>query len=162
MDSPAFDPTTGPRPRRLLIALAVSAAVHGVLVLELAFDVLGIGGGFGLGSGRGLGAGGGAGLGEPRKREIDALQDLPAPVPPRDPTADEKLRELLKPARPEAVALPRTEAPRLGTPVVQFARPARPLGSGVDLGSRFASAGAGAGGLGTGGGGGAGWSPGSA
>jgi hypothetical protein len=43
--------------------------------------------------------------------------------------------------------------------VVQFARPARPLGSAIDLGSRFASTGAGVGGLGVGGGGGGmGWS----
>src|SRR5262249_28191082 len=110
----------------------------------------------------GCGAGGGAGLGAPRKHEISALQDVPQPVPPRDPTADEKLRELLKPARPDAVVLPRAEAPRVGSPVVQFARPARPLGAGVDLGSRFASAGVGSGGLGLGGGGGSGLSLGNA
>jgi len=160
----AFDPTTGPRPRRLVAALAISAVVHGLLVLELAFDVFGIAGGFGIGSGWGfgIGAGGGAGLGATRKREIYALQDVPQPVPPRDPTADEKLRELLKPARPDAVVLPRAEAPRVGSPVVQFARPARPLGAGVDLGSRFASAGVGSGGLGLGGGGGSGLSLGNA
>src|SRR5205814_4314033 len=45
------------------------------------------------------------------------------------------------------------------SPTVHFAPPARPVGAGVDLGSRFASAGAGVGGFGVGGGGGgAGWS----
>src|SRR5439155_16808138 len=62
----------------------------------------------------------------------------------------------------EAIAIVHEAPAHPATPVVHFARPARPLGSGVDLGSRFASAGAGAGGFGTGGGGGAGWSLGSA
>ena len=87
---------------------------------------------------------------------------MPQPVPPTDPAADKALKELLAPARPEAVAIVHEAPAHATTPVVRFARPARPLGSGVDLGSRFASAGAGVGGFGTGGGGGAGWSLGSA
>ncbi len=156
----AFEMTTGPRASRLLAALGASAALHAVLVLLLVFDVVGPGGGLGLGVGPGLGigAGGGAGLGE-RRREIFALTDLPAPVPPSDPATDEKLRELLRPVGGEAITVPRADLPRTATsPVIQFARPARPLGSGVDLGARFASAGAGVGGIGGGGGGGAGWS----
>jgi len=160
ISTPAFETTTGPRPLRSLAALAVSAGLHGVLALLLYFDVLGPGGGFGLGIGPGvgIGEGGGVGLGN-RRREIYALQDLPAPVPPNDPAAERALKELLQPARPEAVALPREAVPRQATsPVVHFAAPARPLGAGVDLGSRFASSGAGMGGFGGGGGGGAGWS----
>jgi hypothetical protein len=144
----------------LLTALGASTLAHAVLALLLVFDVLGPGGGFGLGIGPGfgLGAGGGAGLGE-KRREIFSLKDLPEPVPPSDPAADEELKEMLKPARPEAIVMPRQQVPKAPTsPVVHFARPAKPLGSGVDLGSRFASAGAGVGGLGGGGGGGAGWS----
>ena len=87
---------------------------------------------------------------------------MPEPVPPTDPAAAKALQELLAPARPEAVAIVHEAPAHATTPVVRFARPARPLGSGVDLGSRFASAGAGVGGFGTGGGGGAGWSLGSA
>jgi hypothetical protein len=59
-----------------------------VLALLVWFDVAGLGGGFGLGVGPGfgIGAGGGAGLGEKKRRGIFSLQDLPAPVPPSDPT----------------------------------------------------------------------------
>jgi hypothetical protein len=156
-----FATTTGPRPRRLLGAFGASALAHAVLALMLVFDVLGAGGGFGLGIGPGfgIGGGGGAGLGEKKRREIFSLKDLPTPVPPSDPSADEKLKELLKPDKAEAIVMPRQQVPKVATsPVVHFSRPARPLGSGVDLGSRFASAGAGVGGLGGGGGGGAGWS----
>jgi hypothetical protein len=155
--SAVFDSTIGPSPARLATALGASVALHALLILLLAFDVLGPGGGFGLGVGPGfgIGSGGGVGLGQGKRREIFALEDLPEPVPPSDLEADEKLRELLRPARPEAIAMPRSPVPRQATsPVVQFARPARPLGAGVDLGSRFASAGAGAGGFGLGGGGG--------
>ncbi len=157
----APEATTGPRPRRLLAALATSTAAHAVLALMIIFDVLGAAGGFGLGVGPGfgMGAGGGAGLGAVRRREIFSLQDLPTPVPPRDPAAEQALKELLQPARPEAVAVPEQPVPRPTSPVVHFSRPTRPVGAGVDLGSRFASAGAGSGGLGLGGGGGgAGWS----
>jgi hypothetical protein len=149
-------PTTEPSARRTLAAFGVSAAAHAVLALLLFFDVLGPGGGFGLGIGPGfgIGAGGGAGTGE-KRREIFSLKDLPAPVPPSDPAADEKLKEMLKPERAQAIAMPRQDVPRPATSaVVHFSRPARPLGSGVDLGSRFASAGAGVGGFGGGGGGG--------
>jgi hypothetical protein len=55
--------------------------------------------------------------------------------------------------------VPSPAVPRPTSPTVHFAPPARPVGAGVDLGSRFASAGAGVGGFGVGGGGGgAGWS----
>ena len=148
--------TTEPRPRRILAAFTASASAHALLALLLFFDVLGPGGGFGLGIGPGfgIGAGGGAGMGE-KRREIFSLQDLPAPVPPSDPAADEKLKEMLQPERAQAIAMPRREIPRPATsPVVNFSRPARPIGAGVDLGSRFASAGAGVGGFGGGGGGG--------
>ena len=153
-------PTTGPRPQRLIVALAASAALHGVLLVALVFDVVGLGGGFGLGIGPGfgLGAGGGAGLGPVKQREIFSLQDLPTPVPPRDPEAERALQAILQPTRPDAVAMPHEAPPRPTSPVVQFARPTRPVGAGIDLGSRFASTGAGVGGLGGGGGGGAGWS----
>src|SRR5689334_7401112 len=107
------DTTTGPQPRRLLAALATSTAAHAVLALLIAFDVLGAAGGFGLGIGPGfgMGSGGGLGLGQARRREIFSLQDLPTPVPPRDPTADETLKALLQPARPEAVAIPQQAVP---------------------------------------------------
>jgi hypothetical protein len=156
-----FVATTRPRPRRLLAALATSTAAHLVLALMMIFDVLGAGGGFGLGIGPGFGfgAGGGAGLGKARRREIFSLEDIPTPVPPSDPTADRTLKELLQPARPDVVAVPQPTAPKPTSPVVHFARPTKPVGAGIDLGSRFASTGAGSGGFGIGGGGGgAGWS----
>src|SRR5881398_3941531 len=158
------DAGTRPRPWRLAASVGVSAMAHGVLGLLVFFDVLGAGGGFGLGVGPGfgIGSGGAAGLGQARRREIFSLEDVPEPVPPTDPAAEKALKELLAPARPEAVAVVHEAPAHPTTPVVHFARPARPLGSGVDLGSRFASAGAGVGGFGTGGGGGAGWSLGSA
>ena len=157
----AFESTTGPRPRRLIGGIAVSATAHAILLLLLFFDVLGPGGGFGLGIGPGfgIGAGGGAGLGAKKRREIFSLQDLPTPTPPSDPTPDKTLHELLAPTATPAVVVPHQAPIPTATPVVHFARPARPLGSGIDLGSRFASSGAGMGGLGIGGGGGgAGWS----
>src|SRR5207245_11645054 len=65
----------------------------------------------------------------------------------------------LKPATAQAIVVPPPAVPRPSSPTVHFAPPARPVGAGVDLGSRFASAGAGVGGFGIGeGGGGAGWS----
>jgi von Willebrand factor type A domain len=148
--------SVGPRPKRLLSAFAVSAGLHLVLALLLIFDVAGVGGGFGLGVGPGfgIGAGGGVGLGEKRRREIFSIEDLPDLVPPSDPKNDEAIKELLVPARPQRIAVPQQQAPKPTSPVVNFARPARPLGSGADLGSRFASAGAGVGGIGLGGGGG--------
>jgi hypothetical protein len=161
--TPYFQTTSGPRAQRLASALAVSSALHALLALLVYFDVVGLGGGFGLGvgSGVGVGAGGGAGLGE-RRREIYALKDLPTPVPPQDPDAERLLEELLQPARPQAVVLPRPATPRTTTsPVVRFAAPPKPIGAGTDLGSRFAAAGAGAGGFGGGGGGGSGLSLGS-
>src|SRR5262249_51855396 len=154
-------PTTGPRPRRLLAALATSTAAHVLLAFMIVFDVMGAGSGFGLGVGPGfgLGAGGGAGLGQARRREIFSLEDLPTPVPPNDPAAEEALKAVLQPARPQAIAVPHEAVPKPTAPVVPFARPTRPVGAGIDLGSRLASAGAGSGGLGLGGGGGgAGWS----
>src|SRR5207244_11311169 len=121
----------------------------------------GAGGGFGLGIGPGfgVGSGGGMGLGPQRRREIFSLEDLPTPVPPNDPNAEQALKELLKPATAQAIVVPSPAVPRPTSPTVHFAPPARPVGAGVDLGSRFASAGAGVGGFGVGGGGGgAGWS----
>jgi hypothetical protein len=150
-----------PRPARLVAALALSAVVHVVLALLVVFDVAGAGGGFGLGVGPGfgVGAGGGLGLGAVKRRQIFSLTDLPEPVRPDDPLANETIATLLAPARARAIAIPRQAPPRASSPVVHFARPARPLGSGTDLGSRFVAAGAGIGGFGVGGGGGgAGWS----
>src|SRR2546428_2810761 len=116
--SQVSEPTTGARPRRLLAALATSTAAHALLGLMMFFDVLGAGGGFGLGIGPGfgIGAGGGFGLGEKRRREIFSLQDLPTPVPPSDPAAEQTLKELLQPARPQAIPLPPQAAPRTNAP----------------------------------------------
>ena len=156
---PVPPPTTGPRPRRLAAALATSAALHAVLALLVVFDVVGTGGfGLGAGPGFGMGSGGGAGLGQKRRREIFSLTDLPEPVRPPD---EQALKDLLVPARPVPVAIPQAALPRTAAPVVQFARPARPVGSGLDLAARFAATGAGVGGLGVGGGGGGGGSLGS-
>src|SRR5262249_59285918 len=81
------------------------------------------------------------------------------PPPPGAPPPEKTLHELLAPTANPAVVVPHQAPIPTATPVVHFARPARPLGSGIDLGSRFASSGAGMGGLGIGGGGGgAGWS----
>src|SRR5579862_9075034 len=145
-------PTTAPRPRRLLAALATSTVAHTLLAFMVVFDVLGAGSGFGLGVGPGfgLGAGGGAGLGQARRREIFSLQDLPTPVPPNDPAAEDALKAILQPQRPDAIAVPHEAVPKSTSPVVHFARPTRPVGAGIDLGSRFASAGAGSGGGGGG------------
>jgi hypothetical protein len=157
MPSPSFDTgTTGPRPRRLAAALGASAVLHVVLALLLAFDIVGQGLGFGLGFGPGfgIGAGGGVGLGQAKRREIFSLQDLPEPVPPRDPAADEAMKELLKPSKPQLAAIPQQQVARPTSPVVHFSRPSKPIGAGVDLGARFSSSGAGSGGFGIGGGGG--------
>jgi hypothetical protein len=155
-------PTTGPRPGRLAATLAASIGLHVVFALLMIFDVAGIGGGFGLGvgPGYGIGTGGGVGLGEKKRREIYSLEDIPEPVRPRDAAVDEELKKLLVPAQAQAVNIPQPARPVVTTaPVVHFARPAKPVGAGVDLGARFASAGAGVGGLGIGGGGGgSGWS----
>ena len=163
--APPTTPTAGPRPARFFAALTGSVAAHVVLALLLIFDVAGIGGGFGLGVGPGfgIGAGGGAGLGQKKRRQIFSLEDIPEPVRPQNPNNDEALKELLVPNRPQAVSVPQPARPVAAAPVIHFARPSRPIGAGVDLGARFASAGAGLGGLGLGGGGGgAGWSLGSA
>src|SRR5581483_11113116 len=151
----SLHPTTGPRTRRLAAALATSTGAHALLALMIFFDVAGLGGGLGLGIGPGfgVGAGGGMGLGAKRRREIFSLEDIPTPVPPKDPDA-QALKEVMAPARPEAVAIPQAAVPRPTSPVVHFAAPARPVGAGVDLGARFSSAGAGVGGFGIGGGGG--------
>src|SRR5438093_13004244 len=123
-------PSSGPRPQRLLAALGVSAAAHALVALLVFFDVLGAGGGFGLGIGPGfgVGSGGGAGLGQKRRREIFALEDLPAPVPPSDPNAEQALKELLRPASAQAIVVPQP-AVRPTSPVVHFAPPARPVGA---------------------------------
>ncbi len=165
MTSPeTLDSTAAPK-GRLAVALASSAIIHLVLALLVVFDVAGIGGGFGLGVGPGfgIGSGGGVGLGAVKRRQIFSLEDIPEPVRPRDASADEALKELLVPAKPQAIAVPQSSAKAIPTSaVVRFQRPTAPIGAGVDLGSRFASTGAGTGGLGMGGGGGgAGWSLGS-
>ncbi len=151
-------PTTRARPQHLAVALLLSAVAHVVLVMLIVFDVAGLGDGFGIGSGWGfgVGAGGDAGLGQVARRQIFSLQDMPEPVRPAQD--DEALKELLAPMRPTAVSIPQTTAQRPTTPVVQFARPVKPLGASLDLGARFSSSGAGIGGLGLGGGGGSGWS----
>jgi len=109
----SLDTTTGPRPRRLLAALGVSTAAHALLALMVLFDVLGAGGGFGLGigAGFGIGSGGGTGLGQKRRREIFSLQDLPAPVPPSDPNAEQALKELLRPTSAQAIVMPPPAVP---------------------------------------------------
>lgn len=157
-----LEATTRPQPSSLAIGLGLSTLIHLIFALLIVFDVAGIGGGFGIGVGPGfgIGAGGGAGLGETKRRQIFSLEDIPEPVSPRDAQADETVREMLAPAKVALAAIPQSAKPAVTTaPVVHFAPPAKPVGAGTDLGSRFAAAGAGAGGLGLGGGGGgAGWS----
>ena len=165
----ASAPASSLRPTRVRLAnaLLISAVAHLVLVLLVVFDVMGMGGGFGIGIGPGfgIGAGGGAGLGEQKRREIFSLEDLPDLVRPQEPDAEKDLNALLKPRDAERIVVPQPAKPRTATsnaPVVQFARPVKPVGAGTDLGARLAASGAGAGGLGLGGGGGGlGWSLGS-
>ena len=153
-----LDGSARSRPGRLGLALGVSALLHVILAILIVFDVAGIGGGLGLGVGPGfgMGTGGGVGLGKEKRRQIFSLEDLPKPVPPQDPKHDEEVKDLVVARTPEAVVIQQPAKPRAvsTTPVVQFARPVRPIAAGTDLGARFASAGAGAGGLGVGGGGG--------
>jgi hypothetical protein len=165
----AFVPDSSLRPtrRRLASSLVVSTIVHVVFVLLVIFDVAGIGGGFGIGIGPGfgIGAGGGAGLGEQNRREIFSIEDIPDLVRPQEPDSEKELNALMQPRQAERFVVPQPAKPKTATstaPVVQFARPVKPIGAGTDLGARFASSGAGAGGLGLGGGGGGlGWSLGS-
>src|SRR5262245_19657426 len=157
-----------PTRRGLAVALTASAILHIVFVLLVVFDVAGIGGGFGIGIGPGfgIGAGGGAGLGEQNRREIFSLEDIPDLVRPQEPDAEKDLTALLRPREAERFVVPQPAKPKAASttaPVVQFARPVKPVGAGTDLGARLAASGAGAGGLGLGGGGGGlGWSLGSA
>jgi hypothetical protein len=160
--------TLRPTRGRTATALVVSTIVHVVFVLLIIFDVAGIGGGFGIGVGPGfgVGAGGGVGLGEQNRREIFSLEDIPEPVRPQEPDAEEELTALLKPREAQRFVVPQPAKPKAATttnaPVVQFARPVKPVGAGTDLGARLSAAGAGTGGLGLGGGGGGlGWSLGS-
>jgi hypothetical protein len=137
-----------PTRSRLASSLLVSAVSHLVLVLLIVFDVMGIGGGFGIGIGPGfgVGAGGGAGLGEQNRREIFSLEDLPELVRPQEPEADKELDALLKPRDAERVVVPQPAKPKVATtnaPVVQFARPVKPIGAGQDIGSRISAAGSG-------------------
>jgi len=156
-----------PRATRTSAALLASTLLHVIFVLLVVFDVAGIGGGFGIGVGPGfgIGAGGGAGLGEPQRREIFSLEDIPDPVRPQEPDSEKELNALLAPREAERIFVPQPAKPRTATsnaPVIQFARPVKPIGAGTDLGARLASAGAGSGGIGLGGGGGGvGWSIGS-
>jgi hypothetical protein len=146
--------TMGPRPARLVAALAGSIAAHVLLLLAVAFDVAGIGGGFGLGVGPGfgIGAGGGAGLGQKAGRQIFSLEDLPELVRPDD---EEEIARLLEPEQRQAITVPQASRPvRTRGPIVNFKRPVRPEGAGADLRRRFAAAGSGTGGFGGGGGGG--------
>jgi hypothetical protein len=157
-----------PRPVPTVAALAISTLLHLVFVLLVVFDVAGIGGGFGIGVGPGfgVGAGGGAGLGDKPRREIFSLEDIPDLVRPQEPDAEKEIAALLVPRQAQPVVVPQPAKPKAATtaaPVVQFARPVKPIGAGTDLGARLASSGAGTGGFGLGGGGGGfGWSLGSA
>jgi hypothetical protein len=164
--APVLASSLRPTRGRLGTALAVSAIAHVIFVLLVVFDVAGIGGGFGIGIGPGfgIGAGGGAGLGEQNRREIFSLEDLPDLVRPQEPDAEKDLTALLQPREAPRFVVPQPAKPKATTtaPVVQFARPVKPVGAGTDLGARLAASGAGAGGLGLGGGGGGlGWSLGS-
>lgn len=160
-DPVVFDATTRPRPVRTGTMLVASLLVHGLLGLALYFDVAGIGGGFGLGVGPGfgIGSGGGVGLGEKKRREIFSLEDIPEVVRPQEQKNDEEIKDLVVARTPQAITVPQPVRPKAVTasktgPVVQFARPVKPIGAGSDLGSRFAQAGKGTGGFGIGGGGG--------
>jgi len=161
-------PSLRPTPGRTATALALSTLLHVVFILLVVFDVAGIGGGFGIGVGPGfgVGTGGGAGLGEQNRREIFSLEDLPDLVRPQEPDAQKDLNALLQPREAERFVVPQPARPKSASttaPVVQFARPVKPVGAGTDLGARLSAAGAGSGGLGLGGGGGGlGWSLGSA
>ena len=141
-----LDGTARSRPGKLSLALGLSALLHVILGILIVFDVAGIGGGFGLGVGPGfgMGTGGGVGLGKEKRRQIFSLEDLPKPVPPQDPKRDDEVKDLVVARTPEAVVIPQQAKPRAvsTTPVVQFARPVRPIAAGTDLGARFASAGA--------------------
>ncbi len=168
--SAAFAPDASLRPTRgrLATALVASALAHLVMVLLVIFDVAGIGGGFGIGVGPGfgVGSGGDAGLGAQNRREIFSLEDIPEVVRPQEPDSQKELDALMRPREAERFVVPQPAKPRSATssaPVVQFARPVKPVGAGTDLGARLSASGAGAGGLGLGGGGGGlGWSLGSA
>lgn len=165
MSSRVLEATTRSRFPRLFGAFGVSVVVHAVLILLLIFDVVGMGGGFGIGVGPGvgIGSGGGVGLGEKARRQIFSLEDLPELVRPSEAKQDDDVKELIAETRtPDAVVIPQPARPKAVAstatkktgPVVAFARPAKPVGMGSDLGARFASKGSGTGGLGMGGGGG--------
>src|SRR5688572_13537678 len=136
--APAPESSLRPTRSRLASSLLVSAVSHLVLVLLIVFDVMGIGGGFGIGVGPGfgIGAGGGAGLGEKNRREIFSLEDLPELVRPQEPDAEKDLNALLKPRDAERVVVPQPAKPKsvatTNAPVVQFARPVKPVGAGQD------------------------------
>jgi len=84
------DDATGPRARRLVASIGVSALAHGLFALLVFFDVMGIGSGLGLGVGPGfgVGSGGGAGLGEGRRRRSSRSRTCPSRFrrPTRPPT----------------------------------------------------------------------------
>src|SRR5262252_1886985 len=124
---------------RLVGAIVVSSVVHLIFVFLVVFDVAGIGGGFGigLGPGFGIGAGGGAGLGDQNRREIFSLEDIPELVRPQEPDAEKDLTALLEPRQAERFVVPQPAKPKAASstaPVVQFARPVKPVGAGTDLG----------------------------
>jgi hypothetical protein len=81
---PAASPvaTSGPRPLRLLAALAISAAAHALLALMVVFDVLGMRGGFGPGIGPGFGIGKGMGAPHGDRPGGRRLAQMPKPSTP--------------------------------------------------------------------------------
>jgi hypothetical protein len=167
MSSPPPESSLRPRPTPLATAFLASALLHVVFVLMVVFDVMGAGGGFGIGvgAGFGIGAGGGLGAGEQQRREIFSIEDIPDVVRPEQQRDEKDLTTLLAPQEAEHIVVPQPAKPKTattGTPVIQFARPVKPIGAGTDLGARLSAAGAGTGGIGLGGGGGGlGWSLGS-
>ncbi len=157
MPRPADSSLDGGYYRRFTVALALSSAVHALLILLVVFEVLGPGGGFGIGAGPGvgIGAGGDAGLGE-RSRQIFALSDPPTEVARPATSPSEARLAMMLAAQPVVtptaapLARPTAELPVL--PLSTTRPPA--LVPGVP--DRLARAAAGNGGLGGGGGGGMG------
>lgn len=153
------------RPARLAAALAASALSHAILLVLVAFAVIGPGGGLGVGSGPGLGVGseGGPGMGRrgPRIFAVSpASGDAAARTKEEAASRLAAIRELdLPPSQPPA--LPPTEKPAHSglRPARRRSLPARPLGTAGGLGHTLAKFAAVAGGFaGAGGGGGFGWS----
>jgi hypothetical protein len=155
-DHPVID---GGYRRRFATALAVSASLHGVVLLLVAFEVIGAGGGVGIGVGPGvgIGSGGGVGLGE-KGRQIFSLEDTAAEVQrPTSQPFDERFTRLLKPQtpiRPSVAPIVRQEAKQLA--VVPLPGRPRKVALVRDVQGQLARSGSGVGGFGGGGGGGMG------